>query len=455
MKRLISANQNGSILLVFLISLPFLILIATYYMQLSLTSLQVATQDQRHSQAQLSADAGADYAIEQISLNNAWAGTAGEVTLHNETKIRTTYAVTVVSNTVTKTLLITGRSYAPASATSPARSVKIAVDLRPVTKGSFGVISGEGGLFMSNSSKIVGGDVFINGEISLSNTAQIGLSTTPLNVSVAHQICPVPPDATYPRVCNSGEHGQPITINGPSAHIYGTVKATNQTTGTSMTNPGLVAGTTVTPQPLPTYNRAAQKAAVTTNLTGTAASCGGTQTLVWPANTKITGNVTIGIKCRVTVQGNVWITGSLAMSNSSQLVVADALGASVPNIMIDGAAGATFSNSSQLVSNASGTGFEIFTFWSAGACSPDCATQTASDLYNSRAVTTINLQQSSSAPNTIFYAYWSQVSIGNSGQIGALIGQTIQMNNSGTLTFGAAVDVGGPTIYVVQGYRKQ
>jgi len=52
-------NERGSILLVFLLSLPFLILIATYYMRLSLTSYQVATQDQLHSQAQLAADAGA------------------------------------------------------------------------------------------------------------------------------------------------------------------------------------------------------------------------------------------------------------------------------------------------------------------------------------------------------------------------------------------------------------
>ena len=448
-------GQNGSILLVFLLSLPFLILIATYYAQLALTSFQVAVKDQLHSEAQLSADAGADYGVSQIGQDNSWTGTAGEVTLHSETKIRTTYDVTVTSNATTKTLNVVGRSYSPASATTPARSVKIAVDLRPVTAGSFGIISGEGGLFMSNSSKIVGGDVFINGEVNLSNSAQIGLSTVPLNVSVADQICPVPPDATYPRVCASGEHGQPITINGPSAHIYGTVKATNQTNGAGMSSPGLSAGSTVAPLPLPTYDRAAQKSAVVNNITGAAASCSGTQNLVWPANTKITGDVTIGIKCNVIVQGNVWITGSLNVSNSAKMIVADTLGTTVPNIMVDGAAGATFSNSAQLVSNASSTGFEVYTFWSDSACSPDCTTLTGTDLYDSRAVTTISLQQSSTAPNTIFYAYWSQVQIGNSGQIGALIGQTINMNNTGTLTFGAAASIGGPTIYVVQGYRRQ
>jgi len=133
MRNLKQTGQNGSILLVFLLSLPFLILIASYYMKLSLTSYQVAIQDQLHSQAQLSADAGADYGVEQISLDNTWSGTGGEVTLHSETKIRTTYVVTVTNNTTTKTLNVVGRSYSPASATIPTRSVKIAVDLRPVT----------------------------------------------------------------------------------------------------------------------------------------------------------------------------------------------------------------------------------------------------------------------------------------------------------------------------------
>lgn len=453
MKRL-AHSQQGSILLVFVLTLPFLILIATYYTRLSLTSFQISRQDQMHTAAQLGADAGADFGIEKISLDNTWAGTAGEVTLHTDSRDRTTYAVTVNNGANSKkTLVVVGRTYSPTTSSTAKKTVTIYVDLRPVSGGAYGIISGEGGLFMSNAAKVVGGDVFINGEIKMSNSSQIGLSTKPLNVSVAHQICPVPPDTTFPRVCNSGENGQPISIIN-TAQIYGTVTATNQTNGAGMSSPGLIAGT-VAPQPLPTYDRAAQKAAVTTNTTGAAASCSGSQNITWAANTKITGNVSIGIKCNVTVLGNVWITGALTMSNSATMTVADALGATRPNVMVDGAAGATFSQSSSLVSNASGTGFEVFTFWSNAGCSPDCTTLTGPSLYNSRGVTTINLQQAASAPNTIFYAYWSQVSVGNSGQIGAIIGQTIVMNNAGTLTFGTSAATGGPTVYVVQGYRRR
>src|SRR5665811_1666601 len=293
-------QERGSILLVFLITIPFLILIAMYYMHLSLTSFQVARFDQLHTEAQLAADAGADYAVEQISQDNTWAGTGGEIQLHNDGKVRTTYTASVTSGTNTKTVAITGRTYWPAATTTLARSVSIYVDLKPVTSGSFSLISGEGGLTMTNSSKIVGGDAFVNGTVNLSNSAQIGLSTNPVTVEVADQACPQPADSTYPRVCNSGEGGQPIIINN-TAHIYGTVKATNQTNGNAMSNTGLVPNSTVAPQALPTYNRAAQKAAVANNLTGAAASCSGSQTLIWPANTKITGNVSLTNKCKVTV----------------------------------------------------------------------------------------------------------------------------------------------------------
>ncbi len=452
MKQAIKLNNNGSILLVFLLTLPFLILVTLYYTRLSLTSFQIAGFDQRHTEAQLAADAGADYAVEKLSQDNTWTGTGIEVPLHSDSRLRTTFIATVTGNATAKTIAVTGKTYWPASATTATKSVAINVDLRPVTTGSLSLVSGEGGLFMSNSSKIVGGDVFVNGEINMSNSAQIGLSTNSLNVKVAHQTCPNPPDSSYPRVCNSGENGQPITINN-TAHIYGTVTATNQTSGSGMTNPGLTAGT-VAPVVLPTYDRAAQKAAVATTITGTAASCSGSQTRAWAANTKITGDVTISNQCKVTVQGNVWITGSLSLSNQGQIIVADSVGTTRPNIMIDAAAGLSLANASALVSNASNTGFQMLTFYSTAGCSPDCTTVTGTDLAASRSVTTINLANSGDAANTTFYAYWSQVQVQNSGQIGALIGQTVKLTNTGTITFGASAGV-PQTTWVIKGYRRQ
>ncbi len=444
-------GEQGMLLLVLLIVMPFLILIAVYYMHLSLTSFQVARFDQLHTEAQLTADAGADYGVEQINSNGSWAGTSGETTLHSDSRLKTTYQVTVTSNSATsKTMAITGRTYWPATKTPAARSVTIYVDLLAISSGSFSVVSGEGGLSLTNNAKIAGGDVLVNGTITMSNNAQIGLTTNPVNVQVADQACPQPADGTYPRVCNSGEGAEPINLSN-KAVIYGTVQATNQTDGSGMSNPGLIAGSPA-PQSLPTYDRAAQKAAVTTTITAAAGSCSN-GTLTWAANTKITGNVSISNSCKVAVNGNVWITGNLSLSNNSQLIVADSLGSTRPNIMIDGSSGATFSNNSSLTPNASGTGFEVYTFWSAAGCSPDCSTVTGTSLANSRSVATITLENNATASSTILYAYWSEVSMSNNGQIGALLGQTVALSNNGTITFGSSVGTGNTT-WVVQGYRR-
>jgi len=443
----VKKDERGMLLLVLVITIPFLIAIAVYYMHLSLTSFQVARFDQLHTEAQLAADAGADYGVEQINANSSWAGTSGEVTLHSDSSLKTTYAVSIVNKTSTNmTLAVTGRTYWPANATPAARSTTVYVDLIAISSGNYSIVSGEGGLSMSNNSKVAGGDVLVNGTIKMINNAQIGLSTNPVNVKVADQACPQPADSTYPRICNLNEGAQPISISN-NAHIYGTVQATNQTSSAGMSDPGLTSGSPA-PQSLPTYDRAAQKAAVATTISAVTCSSG---TLTWNANTKITGNVSLSGSCKVTVNGNVWITGNLSLLNSSQLIVANSLGATVPNIMVDGSSGASFSNNSSLTPNSSGTGFEIYSFWNYTG-NPD-ATVTGTNLANSRGVTTIQLQNNATAVNSIFYAYWSQVSMGNNGRIGALIGQTIYLNNNGTITFGSSVS-GGSTAWVVQGYRR-
>jgi hypothetical protein len=164
--------------------------------------------------------------------------------------------------------------------------------------------------------------------------------------------------------------------------------------------------------------------------------------------------VSVSNNCVVTVEGDVWITGNLNTSNSSLVKVSNALGTTRPNIMIDGSGGATFSNSSKLVSNASSTGFQVITYRSRASCSPDCADVTGTDLYNSRNDVTISLSNSAEGANTVFYARWTRVNINNTGAIGALVGQTVQLSNNGTITFGATVSGAGTSFWVVDGYRR-
>lgn len=451
MKNLLK-KQSGSALVSLIIVLPFLMLISYHSTQLSVANLQIAKKDQTHTHAQLAVDAGIDIAVKEINDDTSWGGTSSPVELHNDGSVRTTYEVSVTTNSTTsKTLTTTGKAYAPASSSTPASTVKVKTDLRGITSGSYSIVSGVGGLFLSNSAKVIGGDVFVNGEVNLRNSSQIGLSTNPVNVSVAHQTCPNPATASYPSLCGAGENGQPITILN-TARIFGSVSANNQTNGASMSSPGLVSGSGVVPQTMPPHDRAGQKAAIASTVTAATAGCSsGTKT--WAANLRITGNVTISGSCQVTVLGDVWITGTLTLRNSAKLIVSDSLNTTRPNLMVDGNS-ASFSNTSELKSNSSSTGFQVINYWSTASCSPDCADVTGTDLYNSRDDETISLSNSSSGPQTVFYSRWSKVSVNNSGSIGALVGQIVELKNSSTITFGTSVSVGGETSWVVDGYRR-
>jgi hypothetical protein len=445
--------QSGSALLPFVIVVPFLILISTYFMDLAVGSFKLARRDQLHTHSQFAADAGIDYALDQINQDTTWTGTGTELELHNDSTTRTTYQVSVITNASdSKTMTATGRSYSPATNPTPTTSVTLKVELRPVESGNYSIVSGVGGLILSNSAKIIGGDVFINGRINLSNTAQIGLTNNPVNVQVAHQSCPSPADATYPRLCASGEYGEPISILN-SAKIYGSVRANNQTTGTAMSDPGLIASSGVTAQPLPNHDRNAQKAAVTITENSAWANCNSNVTRTWPANLKITGNVTISGMCKIIISGDVWITGTLAIQNSGQLIVADSLGATIPDVMVDGAT-TLLKNGALLKSNASNTGMQIISYWSRASCSPDCSNVTGVDLFNSSDDISIELQNSASGPQSIFYSRWTKVTVTNSGQIGALVGQTVELKNSGTITFGSTASPGGEQFWVIDKYRR-
>src|SRR3990167_3543192 len=237
MKLFTHDQQHGSTLLAIIIILPVFILTMTAYMQLNVSSYRIAKKDSLQTHAQFGADAAIDFAMQEINEDGTWIGTASPVEIHNDGKVRATYEATVADNGEdNKTLTVIGRTYSPITHTTPDSTVKLSVDLRAVKSGNYSIVTGVGGLLMQNSAKIVGGDVLVNGEIELKNTAQIGLTTNSVNVDVAHQTCPNPANATYPRICNPGENGEPIEIEN-SAHIYGSVKANNQTSTTGITNP--------------------------------------------------------------------------------------------------------------------------------------------------------------------------------------------------------------------------
>lgn len=446
-----SLDQRGSLLIPIIVMVPFLVLTIMNYMQLNASSYRLARQDQFNTHAQLAADAGIDYAAQQLVTDGSWPGTASPVTLSDAQNVRTTYEISIVDiNANNKNIIATGKTFRPSNSTTPKSSVTITVGMRPVRTGSYSVVTGVGGLIMRNNSRIVNGNVFINGNLSMSNSAQIGLSILPVNVKVAHQSCPMPATASYPAVCTSGE---PITMAG-SARIYGRVEATNQTNGANMSNTGLVANSSVSPVALPDdHDRDAQKAAVAHVRTGTDASCS-SGTKIWQANTRIDGNVIISNSCTVLIEGNVWITGNFEMRNLGILKVQEGV-TTPPVVMIDGSSGAILRNSSSILPNIGGlVGSRLITYYSTGACSPDCTTLTGAALYNSQQHVTIALENSANGAQTEFYSRWSKTTAGNAGTVGALSGQTVELTNTISITLGTSVTGFGDTIWVIDSYRR-
>ncbi len=458
-------NTHGFIMPVLLFTVSFIATMLALVGSLSLSTYNLASRESYKVNAQLAADAGLDVGIEKFNLDNNWTGTGSEVTLLDTTRLRTTYHTSILAGTSDdrKIVSVIARSYSPGSATTPKITRRYEVDINAVTfpNGPPSVISGVGGLILNNNAKITGGDVVVNGTITVGGLAQIGLSTTPVanavNIRVAHTNCPTPVNATYPSVCGPGENGQPITINNNGV-IYADVRATNQTNGTSMSNPGLVPNQTISPTILPDYDRDGQKAAVTQTLPATDSiiACGNNATKTWPANIKITGNIVLGNNCTITLSGNVWLTGNLIFGNQAIIKVADSLGSTRPVMMIDGSAGIIINNNGVVQPNNIGTGAYFISYWSAGTCSPDCSNVTGTDLKASQDFVTVDLQNNGSAPASILYARWSRSRVSNNGGIGAVAGQSIELGNNAVINFTASVPGSSnfTGTWVMRGYMR-
>lgn len=448
-------QQGGFIVGTLLVLLLIISVMLVTITSAALGNYQSASKENARVNAQFVADAGLDIGIHELNLDENWAGTGSPVEHFNDGTVRTTYEVTVSpgSNEDRKNIRSVGKAYRPVSS-STAMSTKIfELEVEAVTTG-YGpgsVVSGVGGLVLNNNAKITGGDVIVNGTVTISNGAQIGLSTNPINLRVAHQSCPIPVNATYPQPCTSG---QPISNDGL---IYGEVYAQNQVNTNGMFSPGLVSST-FAPVAVPGYDRAAHRAGVTDtyNATDSAIACGNNQSKTWNLSTndsvKIVGNVALGNGCTVTINGNVWITGNLTFGNSSRIIVANTLGLTRPVVMIDGSSGFVTGNNSIIIPNSSGTGAEVVTTWwntntatngnfNCGGIVEllDCSNVTGLALSTSQTTTTINLSNNTIATNTVFRSLWTRAVIANNGALGAVSGQTVQMDSNAIINFTASV----------------
>lgn len=446
----------------FLVSTMIMIILLS---SVGLSIAGLAAQQYQHTvreeytqNASLVAEAGIEQSVYELNTNSSFAGYTTPQTFFNDTaQGEGTYTTTISENAdgKSKTIVSTGNVYRLDNLASPYVTRAVRVTVVGTTSNGYSVLSGPGGLILGGSANITNSNVYVGGTISLSGASQIGTSSDPVTVNDAYDSCPSGsnPGSTFPQVCTSG---QPISL-AYSTHIYGTVCATGQTSTGPDNNiqggsggSGLEAGCTAPVSTPPTYDRMGQINAVTTTASGSS------NTYVcnsypfnrnWPGNLELTGNVTVGGSCDVTVNGNVYITGNLTIDGASQMTIANSVGSTPPVIIVDGTI--TVGGSASIISNSSGTGAEFISFLSANSCTTSttsyCSSISGNDLYNSQTEQNINVGGAVNLPGVIFDAYWSEVVIAGSGKVGAAAGQTVNLSGAGTVVFGTTLSSGSQT----------
>lgn len=458
-----NSSERGS----FLVAALVIIVLLT---ALGLSISEVASLQYEHTKRQtftqnalLVAEAGIEQSVHQLNIDDSFAGyTSPQQFFSNTTQGRGIFTTTVTDNPdgKSKVIVSTGQVYRHTGDATPYITRKAQVTVVGTTSDGYAVSTGPGGLILSGSATITNSNVYVSGTITLIGSAQIGTPDNPVNVDVGNIACPKgsAPGSTYPTLCTDGS--QPISL-AHSTNIYGTVCATGQTStgpnnnikpGNDGKHTGLVLGCTAPTVTQPTYDRQTQINAVTTTGAGTdnAYICQNwPYTRTWPANLKLTGDVSLGSSCDVTVTGDVYITGNLTVNGAAKIRVAESVGTTRPHIFVDGTI--TIGGSASMNANSSGTGIDFVSF--KNTTGNPAAVPTGTNLYNSQQQQNVTVSGAVNLPGMIFDAYWSKVSLSGSGNVGAAAGQTVDLSGAGTVIFGTTLSSGSKT-WAITSYQQ-
>lgn len=455
-------REDGYFLVTAIVITLFLTAIGLSIATLTTAQYQHTKRELFIENAQLLAEAAIEQSVHQLNTDDTFPGyTSAQQFFNNTTQGRGTFTSTVTDNADgnSKTIIAEGKLYRKSSDTSPYVTRKVKAIVVGTTSSGYSVLTGPGGLILNGSANITNTQVYVSGTITMNGASKIGTFNNPVNVTVANNACPsgANPGPTYPQVCNNGS--QPISMS-PGANIYGTVCATGQTSTGPNNNiqsgnggGGLQSGCVAPVYPQLAYDRQAQINAVTVTGAGNSNtySCNsGPFSRNWPANLKLTGNVSVARSCDVTINGNVYITGDLNIGGSARIKAANSLGATRPVVMVDG--NITVGGSASMIANSAGTGIKFISFKSTASCSPNCVNVTGTDLKNSQNLTTITVGGATSVPGMIFQAYWSKVVLNGSGNMGAAAGQTVDLSGAGTVIFGTELASGSKT-WAISSYQ--
>lgn len=463
-------SEKGAVFISALLTGVLLTFIGISLINVAILQYKRTSTNVYNSNAFLTAEAGIEKSLYELNNDTSFSGFLSEVEFFNTDKqgrgVYTTEIVPGVSNE--KILKSTGKIYRSNGELESKRSVRVSlVGTASVTPS---VYAGPGGLKLGASARINNSDVYVNGTVSLTGTSSIGSDTKPVNMNVANISCPAGnnPGPSYPSLCTNS---QPIKIpDWGSSSIIGTICATGQTQtrfpeSQWNTNPpqiragsgggqGLVPGCVAPPVSMPTYDKAEHISRVETisSMSNTNYDCGTWRASdgfkrTWPKNLQLNGNVTIGNSCDLTITGDVYITGNLVISGSASITVDESLGDTIPTIIVNGTVSA--GSGGRIIANSSGSAIRIISFASYNNCDPLC---TGDNLKKSQNIIGVIINGAGQYPGSIFQAYWSTIKISGSGLVGSALGQMVDMEGAGNITFGTGLS-SGTTTWTIRSYQ--
>ncbi|HEY1063763.1 MAG TPA: hypothetical protein VGE30_00515 [Candidatus Saccharimonadales bacterium] len=448
-------NEQGLVLVMAMVVVAALLLIGLALISQSANQYTVTNRTATNSNAIYTAEAGVEQSIQQLNASSNFSGYASPQMFFDTKEqgygVYTTTITPASGNNNAKVITSTGKIYQYRNHTKLVSSRTVQVTVVGTTAEGYSVMTGPGGLILNGSANITNSSVFVGGKITLTGSSRIGTATKPLQVDVGNKACPAGanPGASYPTVCTTSE---PISLAW-STNIYGTVCATGQTSRGPNNNiqtgnggQGLIVGCTAPEVSTPTYDRAAHIASMTTTASGSDNTYVCNQwpfNRVWPAGLRLNGDVNIASSCKLTIKGNVYITGNLTIGGAAVIKVDDTVGTTRPVIVADGKI--TVGGSAAITANTSGTGAEFISFASNAACGSTCTSITGTALKNTSTYETINVGGAVSVPGVVFNAYWGKATIAGSGNVGSAVGQTVDLSGAGTVTFGTKLSSGVST----------
>ncbi len=430
----ITDHQSGQILLLVLV---FMVIVTSVVVSLvGYAALQIKSHRQAVAREQgiNIAEAGAELAI--WKLNNQ-GGYSGEINVPYANGV---YDVVITNlNAVSK--LIKVDSYVP-DKTNPTghRSVQVTAVVGGTNVGfNYGIQVGNGGLEMTNSSKVIG-NVYANSNISGENSAMITGTAIVAGASGKIQDIRIDGDAKAHFIENSDIGGNTDSYDLKTTSVDGNVVATTITSCSGLVGGNAtydtksncnVAGTETTPNPadfsdpeiipLPITDEQIadwEAAAAAGGVIGSQIYSSGISSL---GPKKIDGDLTVKNTAVLNITGTVWVTGHISFENTS-IVQLDPGYGGLSEVVLAGVSGSTTAGLISLKNSA-----EVKGSGTAGSY-----IMLLSEMVNTNS---ISIDAGNTGSVAILYAGNGLVDLNNSGQFKEITAAKIRTSNTATVSY--------------------